>query len=199
MRCSAEKWPSCILLPRPVTSCIIASSSSAASVLRPARDVTGRSHRNSLSTATHLLCTDWIEVRPDQWMSAMGRMLRTCASTSVSQHRTATEKSLHNSVFVIGPSGQILDRHRKTKTLRIGSESSSSPGPDVQSIVLGDDRRVGAMISADAYSPNTPQKLQRQGASILVCPAAWAPPYGPNGKWERSTVDTGLPLFRLQP
>jgi hypothetical protein len=52
------------------------------------------------------------------------------------------------------------------------------------------------MICADAYSPNTPHKLGRQGASVLASPAVWTSgPHGPNGEWERSTVDTGLPLF----
>jgi hypothetical protein len=54
MRCRVEKLRSCVLLSRPVTSCIIASSS-AASVLRSPRDVTGRSHWNLPSAATDLL------------------------------------------------------------------------------------------------------------------------------------------------
>jgi len=149
-------------------------------------------------TFAPLIGTDRIEVQPDRWMSQMGRLAaKLCIYLFLSApERDEETNCLHNSVFVFGPSGHILGRHRKIKTLRVGSESWSSPGGDAQPIVLNNGRKVGAMICADAYSPNIPQQLQRQGASILVSPAAWAPgPHGPKGEWERSTVDTVLPLF----
>ena len=52
------------------------------------------------------------------------------------------------------------------------------------------------MICADAYTSAIAKALQTQGAQLLISSAAWAPGHhGPNGEWERCTVDTGIPLI----
>jgi 5-aminopentanamidase len=97
---------------------------------------------------------------------------------------------------VIDSRGQIAGRHRKINTLKVGSESWSSPGDDLEPISMGRGWKIGVMVCADAYSPQVPQELKRKGANVLVSPAAWPPGlHGPNGEWERSTTDTGLTLF----
>ena len=142
--------------------------------------------------------TEWIEVQPDLWMRKIMRLaaeLRICVFLSVPE-RDPTSNCLHNSVFVIDAQGEIAGRHRKINTLKVGAESWSTPGDHLQPISIGAEWKVGVMVCADAYSPHIPQELSTNGANVLVSPAAWPPGlHGPNGEWERSTVDTGLTLF----
>jgi predicted amidohydrolase len=108
-------------------------------------------------------------------------------------HQTA---KLHNSVFVIAANGTILGTHRKINTLRVGSESWSSPGDEVVPIRAEPFHRVGILICADAYSRGIAQSSQAQGAQLLVSSAARSPDlHGPNGEWEQCTPDTGLLLL----
>ncbi len=105
-------------------------------------------------------------------------------------------KQLHNSLFVIAPDGRLSGAHRKINSLRVGSESWSTPGTDATPVTAAPLDHVGFLICADAYSPGIADSLRRQGARMLVSAAAWAPGFhGPNGEWERCTRDTGLPLF----
>lgn len=97
---------------------------------------------------------------------------------------------------MIAPSGGIIGKHRKINTLPVGSESWSIPGDRAVPISIPPFDRVGILICADAYPPEIARDLQAQGAQILVSPAAWAPGlHGPNGEWERRSLETGLPLF----
>ncbi len=142
--------------------------------------------------------TDWIVPQPDPWMSSLRRLvarLRVTLFLSHSERDRQTGK-LHNSVFVIDADGAIVGRHRKINTLRVGSESWSSPGGQAAPIPVHPFRSVGILICADAYSPGIANSLHAQGTQLLVSAAAWAPGlHGPNGEWERCTHNTGLPLL----
>jgi N-carbamoylputrescine amidase len=105
-------------------------------------------------------------------------------------------QTFYNTVFVIGPTGEILGRYRKINTLRVGSEAWSTPGREASTIVVPPIGSVGLLICADAYTPGIVKALKANGAKLLVSPANWAPGFhGPEGVWERATADTGLPLI----
>jgi 5-aminopentanamidase len=142
--------------------------------------------------------TDWIMPQPDPWMRDVCQLAARLHVTVFLSHpeRDQQTAKLHNSVFVIAADGTILGKHRKINTLRVGSEAWSSPGHEVAPIPADPFRRVGILICADAYSRGIAQRFQAQGAQLLVSAAAWPPGFhGPNGEWERCTLDTGLPLL----
>jgi predicted amidohydrolase len=144
------------------------------------------------------LGTKWILPPPDPWMTHLCRLaakLRVTLFLSYPERDPDSQK-LHNSLFVITPSGTIVGKHRKINTLRVGSEAWSSPGEQVAPVSVPPFNRVGMLICADASSPKICTSLKAQGAQFLVSSAAWAPGlHGPNGEWERCTRDTGLPLI----
>jgi predicted amidohydrolase len=148
-------------------------------------------------TFAPLIGTDWICVQPDPWVARIGNLaarLGIVVFLSVPE-RDADSNLLYNATFVIDHDGTICGKHRKVNPLRVGSEAWSTPGTEVNPIVIGG-LNVGVMICADAYSPSMAKKLHSNGAQLLVSPAAWPPgEHGPKGEWERSTSDTGLPLF----
>ncbi|MGH7233806.1 MAG: carbon-nitrogen hydrolase family protein [Nitrospiraceae bacterium] len=142
--------------------------------------------------------TEWILPQPDPWMTAFCRLVAQFQVTVFLSHpeRDRQSNKLHNTLFVIAPDGAILGKHRKINTLKIGSESWSSPGERVTTIAVPPFNNVGLLICADAYSLGNCTSLQAQGAQLLVSAAAWAPGlHGPNGEWERCTEETGLPLL----
>lgn len=147
---------------------------------------------------TDQIGTDWILSQPDPWMMDFCRLVAQLQVTVFLSHpeRDRQTAKLHNSVFVIGADGTILDRHRKINTLRVGAEAWSSPGGQAAPILIPPAGHVGVLICADAYSPGIAKSLQARGAQLLVSSAAWAPGlHGPNGEWERCTRDTGLSLL----
>ena len=103
---------------------------------------------------------------------------------------------LHNAVLVISRDGTILGRHRKINTLKVGSEAWSHPGETAEPISIPSFGKIGILICSDAFSIAIARRLQKQGAKVLISPAAWAPGlYGPSGEWEKCSIDTGLPVF----
>ncbi len=163
----------------------------AAWVLTPELSITGYTFADAIGT-------DWIVPQPDPWMKEVGKLtarLNVTVFLSVPERDHHTQK-LHNSVCVIAPDGTLIGCHRKINTLRVGSESWSTPGEQVTPLPVSPFDRVGILICADAFSPAIPQSLKTQGAQLLISSAAWAPGlHGPNGEWERCTRDTGLPLL----
>jgi predicted amidohydrolase len=142
--------------------------------------------------------TEWIVPQPELWMRDFCQLVARLQVTAFLSHpeRDRQTGKLYNSVFVIAANGTIAGKHRKINTLRIGSESWSSPGAQAVPIPVQPFRRVGILICADAYSPGIARSLKAQGARLLVSSAAWAPGlYGPNGEWEQCTRDTRLPLL----
>lgn len=141
---------------------------------------------------------DWIAPQPDPWMKRWCELTARLRVTTFLSHpeRDLQTGKLHNSVFVINDHGKIVGRHRKINTLRVGSESWSSPGEQATSIPLLPFHGVGVLICADAYTPWIAKSLRAQGAQLLISSAAWAPGlHGPQGEWERCTADTGAPLL----
>jgi predicted amidohydrolase len=149
-------------------------------------------------TFADTLGTNWIQPQPDPWVSDLCRKIARLQVTLFLSHPERDRKTdkLYNSVFVITPDGRIAEAHRKINTLRVGSESWSSPGDRAQPIAVAPIGLVGLLVCADAFSPAIAQGLKTQGARFLLSSAAWAPGlHGPNGEWERCTSDTGLPLI----
>jgi 5-aminopentanamidase len=168
-----------------------AAQAGAAWILTPELVVCGYSFVDRIGTG-------WISPQPDEWMAQMGRLAsRLCITLFLSlPERDLRTTQLHNSLFVITPDGLLSGSHRKINSLRVGSESWSTPGTEAIPVAAAPLDRVGLLICADAYSPGIAESLRRQGARLLVSAAAWAPGFhGPNGEWERCTRDTGLPLF----
>jgi 5-aminopentanamidase len=142
--------------------------------------------------------TEWIVPQPDPWMTSLCRLAARLRMTVFLSHpeQDRRSKKLYNSVFVIMPDGAIAGAHRKINTLRVGSESWSSPGENAAPAPVHPVGHVGILICADACSPRIAENLKAQGARMLVSSAAWGPGlHGPNGEWEHCTKDTGLPLL----
>ena len=142
--------------------------------------------------------TDWILPQPDPWMNNFCRLVARLQVTVFLSHpeRDRQTAKLYNSVFVIDAKGAIIGRHRKINTLRVGSESWSSPGEQVAPIPVQPFSSVGVLICADAYSLGIARSLQAQGAQLLVSSAAWALGlHGREGEWEQCPRDPGLSLL----
>lgn len=149
-------------------------------------------------TFADTLGTSWIQQQPDPWVAQLCRHVARFRITLFLSHpeRDPTTDKLHNSLFVITSDGRMSGAHRKINTLRVGSESWSTPGDQATPVDVAPVGPVGLLICADAHSPAIAQGLKAQGARLLVSSAAWAPGFhGPNGEWERCTTDTGLPLL----
>jgi 5-aminopentanamidase len=170
---------------------IVAAQNGATWIVTPELAVCGYTFAQQLGT-------DWIVPQPDRWMSRI-RDFAAAHRTTVflaTPERDDQSERLHNSIFVIGEDGRIIGRHRKINTLRVGSEAWSSPGQEVVPVNIPQFGSVGLLICADACSPRIGAQLREANAQLLVSAAAWAPgAYGPNGEWERLTLNTGIPLI----
>ena len=76
--------------------------------------------------------TEWILPQPDEWMQGFCRQAGAAGVTVFLSHpeREPEGGLMYNTVFVIGPDGDIIGRHRKVKALR-GPEAWSSPGAEI--------------------------------------------------------------------
>jgi N-carbamoylputrescine amidase len=142
----------------------------------------------------HVVGSDWIQPQPDPWMQQVCKLVRTLKRTVFLTCPEQEGRRFYNSVFVIGPTGEIVGKHRKINVVS-DSLSWSSPGDRVDPIEC-DGIKVGLLICSDVYTPNIARALKFEGAQILVSPASWGPGiHGPNGEWEQRTHETGLPLI----
>lgn len=161
-------------------------------ILTPELCVTGYDFAQQIGTG-------WIGPQPDAWMTGIAMVAARIKATIFLSHPERDPQSdlLHNSLFVIGPDGAILGRHRKIRVLRVGAESWSRRGDKIAPVLLPAPRMpVGLLICADAFDPAIAQRLKARGAQLLVSAAAWAPGlHGPEGEWERCSHVTGLPLL----
>ena len=160
-------------------------------IITPELIVTGYTFADSIGTG-------WILPQPDSWMTHMSRLaaqLRVTLFLSCPEQDRKT-RTFYNPLFAIAANGTLVGTHRTIHTLRVGSESWSSPGTQAVAIPVPPFTRIGMLICADAFTSQIARNLQAQGAQLLVSSAAWAPGHhGPNGEWERCTKDTGLPLI----
>jgi 5-aminopentanamidase len=141
-----------------------------------------------------LIGTDWIQPQPDPWMQQVCTLVRTLKRTVFLGCPEREGRRLYNSVFVIGPTGEIIGKHRK---INVASDSLSwsSPGDRAASIDC-DGVRVGVLVCADVYTSNIARAMKFDGAQMFVSPASWGPGlHGPNGEWEQRSHETGLPLI----
>ncbi|CUQ67521.1 carbon-nitrogen hydrolase family protein [Candidatus Nitrospira inopinata] len=141
-----------------------------------------------------LLGTDWIRPQPDVWMTRFCRLVRKLGVTVFFAAPEREGNRLYNSVFVIGPRGDILGKHQKINT-KSDSLSWSSPGDRAQPVRC-DGITVGLLVCADAFTPGIAGSLKRSGAQLLISPSSWGPGlHGPNGEWEDRSRETGVPLI----
>ncbi|MEM8711659.1 MAG: carbon-nitrogen hydrolase family protein [Planctomycetota bacterium] len=144
-----------------------------------------------------LIGIDWIQPPPDDWLRGFLRIVMGHHTTVLVglPERDPETGLLHNAMLAIGQDGEILGRHRKIRTLKVGSESWSSPGAGTSPVVTSPFGAIGMLICADAVDPSTAAALETQGAQLLVSSANWAPGlYGPDGEWERCSNVTSLPI-----
>lgn len=141
-----------------------------------------------------LIGTDWIQPQPDPWMQQVRTLVRALKRTVFLSCPERDGSRLYNTVFVIGPTGEILGKHRK---INVASDSLSwsSPG-DTAAPIECDGVKVGVLVCADVYTSNIARAMKFEGAQMFVSPASWGPGlHGPNGEWEQRTHETGLPLI----
>lgn len=142
----------------------------------------------------HVVGTNWIQPQPDPWMQQVCKLVKALKRTVFLSCPEREGSRLYNSVFVIGPTGEILGKHRKLNVVS-DSLSWSSPGYVVAPVDC-DGIKVGLLICSDVYTSNIARALQFEGAQMLVSPASWGPGiHGPNGEWEQRTHETGLPMI----
>ncbi len=171
------------------TAMTAAANAGAAWIMTPELGLTG--YRFDLKIGT-----DWIKPGPDRWVQRLSAVASRLGVTLFLGHLEldASGGKRYNTVFVIGPDGAILGRHRKINTIPV-SEAWSTRGPDASPVMVRK-KQVGVLICADAWPPDHAQRLAKGGAEILISSATWPPePHGPEKCWEQRTRDTGLPLF----
>ena len=137
---------------------------------------------------------EWIYPHPDPWVQQVCKLVKTLRRTVFLGCPEREGRLFYNSVFVIGPTGEILGQHRK---INVASDSLSwsSPGDRIAPIEC-DGVKVGVLICSDAYTPDIARVLKFEGAQMLVSPASWGPGiHGPNGEWEQRSHETGLPVI----
>ena len=140
--------------------------------------------------------TGWINPQPDLWMTGFQEFVRQQGITVFLSHPELDPASgrMYNTVFVIGPDGEITGRHRKIKALG-GAEAWSSPGWKISPLTC-DGVKTGILVCADAYKNDVAEVLVSKGAQVLVSPVSWGPGgCGPDGEWEERSAQTGLPIF----
>ncbi len=141
-----------------------------------------------------VLGLDWIQPQPDPWMQQVCKLVKRLKRTVFLGCPEREGRRFYNSVFVIGPMGEILGRHRKINVVS-DSLSWSSPGEQIAPIEC-DGIKVGLLVCSDAYTSNIARAMKFEGAQMLVSPASWGPGiHGPNGEWEQRSHETGLPLI----
>lgn len=142
----------------------------------------------------HIVGSDWIQPQPDPWTQQVCRLAKTLKRTVFLGCPEREGRRFYNSVFVIGPTGEVIGQHRKLNVVS-DSLSWSNPGDRVAPIEC-DGIKVGVLICSDAYTSNIARALKFEGAEMLVSPASWGPGiHGPNGEWEQRSQETGLPVI----
>ena len=140
--------------------------------------------------------TDWILPQPDGWMRRFCGQVKEYGLTVFLSHpeRDPSGDRMYNTVFVIGPSGDIIGKHRKVKALG-GAEAWSTGGWKINPVDC-DGIQAGILVCADGYKNDIAEVLKRKGAQVLVSPVSWGPGgCGPDGEWEARSADTGLPIM----
>lgn len=165
-----------------------ASARGASIVVSPELALSGYGFRD-------LIGTDWIaegQAALFAWAAELARQ----ASVTLVLGTPEADGRLFNSLILFGPGGARIGHHRKVMALKAGSESWSTAGDRATTIAIDRIGRVGLFVCADMYSKRLVDETAGQGIDLLFSAAAWAPGHhGPNGEWERASVDTGRPVL----
>ncbi len=101
----------------------------------------------------------------------------------------------YNSCLVIGPEGNVLGSHRKTRSHGVGAEAWVTAGDKLEPVACPE-MKAGIMICADSWFVEKAKVLKDKGAEVLTVLAAWPPGhYGPGDCWERCSQVSGLPVW----
>jgi predicted amidohydrolase len=165
-----------------------AAAMGAAFVVSPELVVSGYGFRDAIGT-------DWIARDQPALLAWAGDLAR---QTSVSLLLGAPEADgrLFNSLILFARDGSRRGHHRKVMALKVGSESWSTAGDRGTVVTVDGIGRVGLFVCADMYSKRLVDETAAQQIDLLVSSAAWAPGHhGPNGEWERASIETGRPVL----
>ena len=139
-----------------------------------------------------------------EWIKSDGQNIIKRFSELARQHKVALvlgspvyeaqSEKYYNAALFIDEDGQLIGEHHKISVLP-GAEEWSSPGLDLKPVAWRG-HKIGLLICADAYPEKISAELAKQGSTVLISLAAWAPGlHGPDGEWERRSKQTGLCLF----
>lgn len=149
-----------------------------------------------------IIGTDWIargQPALFDWAGDLAR--RTSASLLLGTPEAAATLEtggavLFNSMILFAPDGARLGHHRKINTLRVGSESWSSPGDRPTVLAIEGFGRIGLFACADMHSQRLVRETLSLGVDLLVSSAAWAPgDHGPSGEWEWASRAAKKPVL----
>lgn len=139
--------------------------------------------------------TDWIaegQAARTAWAQDLARK----ASVFLLLGTPEADGHLFNSLVLFAPDGTRIGHHRKIMVLKVGSESWSTAGGQPTVVNVDGIGRVGLFVCADMYSKRLVDETAAAGVDLLVSSAAWAPGHhGPNGEWERASLDVGRPVL----
>ena len=142
-----------------------------------------------------IIGTDWI-ARDQPALFAWAGDLARATSVFLLLGTPEADGRLFNSQILFAPDGVRIGHHRKIMVLKVGSESWSTAGDRSTVMTIDGIGRVGLFVCADMYSKRLVDETAAQGADLLVSSAAWAPGlHGPNGEWERASLETGRPVL----
>lgn len=139
--------------------------------------------------------TEWIARDQPALLAWAGDLARQ-ASVFLLLGTPEADGRLFNSQILFAPDGARGGHHRKIMVLKTGSESWSTAGDRATAIAVDGIGRLGLFVCADIYSKRLVDETVAQGVDLLLSSAAWAPgEHGPNGEWERASLDTGRPVL----
>src|SRR5262245_53656561 len=140
--------------------------------------------------------TEWIARGQAARLAWAGGLARRVSAFLVIGMPEADGDRLFNSMILFAPDGGRLGHHRKINVLKVGSESWSVPGGRATALAVEGIGRLGLFVCADMYSQRLVRETVAQDVDLLLSSAAWAPgEHGPNGEWERASLETGRPVL----
>lgn len=145
-----------------------------------------------------LIGTDWIARDQEALFDWAGTLARQASAFLLlgTPEAAPADGKLFNSMILFSPDGARLGHHRKINVLKVGSESWSAPGDHPTILAVDGIGRLGLFVCADMYSKRLVDETASQGVDLLVSSAAWAPGHhGPDGEWERASLETGRPVL----